>query len=74
MDIIGQNGNDGEHYSILDLNQDGIISEDEIKIIKGKIKKIHNKVGGNLLSHPEELKRIKKLEKELKNYEKDFRK
>ena len=74
MNIIGQNGNDGEHYSILDLNQDGIISEDEIKIIKGKIKKIHNKVGGNLLSHPEELKRIKKLEKELKKYEKDFRK
>ena len=33
MEIIGQNGNDGEHYSEYDLNKDGIIDKDEkIKI------------------------------------------
>ena len=52
MEIIGQNGNDGEHYSKHDLNKDGII---EI-IIMQQIKNIKNKVGGNLQSHPEKLK------------------
>ena len=36
MDIIGQNGNDGEHYSELDLNKDGKIDQSE-KIKKEKI-------------------------------------
>ena len=70
MEIIGQNGNDGEHYSELDLNKDGIIDQDEIQKTKNKISKIRNEVGGNLLAHPERLKVIQKLEKELKLYEK----
>jgi len=42
MEIIGQNGNDGEHYNILDLNQDGIIDKEEIKIATLKIEKLEN--------------------------------
>jgi len=40
MEIIGQNGNDGEHYSEYDLNKDGIIDVDEKKEIEKEIKKL----------------------------------
>ncbi len=40
MEIIGQNGNDGEHYSGLDLNNDGVINEKDIEIAKNRIKEI----------------------------------
>ena len=30
MDIIGQNGNDGEHYSNDDYNKDGIIDNKDL--------------------------------------------
>ena len=63
MEIIGQNGNDGEHYSEYDLNKDGVIGNDEKKILKEQIIKIKNKVGGNLQSHPEKLKEVQRLEK-----------
>ena len=63
MEIIGQNGNDGEHYSEYDLNKDGVIDDDEKKILKEQIIKIKNKVGGNLQSHPEKLKEVQRLEK-----------
>ena len=66
MEVIGQNGNDGEHYSKYDLNKDGVLDQEEILNIKKKIKGIKNKVGGNLQSHPEKLKEIKNLEKLLK--------
>ena len=39
MEIIGQNGNDGEHYSELDLNQDGIVDQKEIETAIDKIKR-----------------------------------
>jgi hypothetical protein len=42
MEIIGQNGNSGEHYNISDLNQDGIIDKEEIKIATLKIEKLEN--------------------------------
>tara|TARA_R110000851_G_scaffold236769_1_gene389433 strand:- start:181 stop:666 length:486 start_codon:yes stop_codon:yes gene_type:complete len=65
MNIIGQNGNEGEHYSELDLNKDGVIDGNEKKVIIKQIKNIKNKVGGNLQSHPEKLKEVQRLEKVL---------
>ena len=49
MDIIGQNGNDGLHYSKFDLNKDGILDKHEIKTavdnLKEKIK--HTQLKGD---------------------------
>ena len=42
MEIIGQNGNDGEHYSELDLNQDGVVDNEEIEKAQARIKEIDN--------------------------------
>jgi hypothetical protein len=67
MEIIGQNGNDGEHYSEFDLNKDGKIDDEEAKLVMGKIENIKNKVGGNLNSHPEKLKEVQRLEKLISN-------
>ena len=65
MEVIGQNGNDGEHYSKYDLNKDGVIDAKEKNRIIKQIKNIKNKVGGNLQSHPEKLKEVQRLEKVL---------
>ena len=65
MEIIGQNGNDGDHYSKHDLNKDGVIDDNEKKVIIKQIKDIKNKVGGNLQSHPEKLKEVQRLERSL---------
>jgi len=70
MNIIGQNGNEGEHYSELDLNKDGKIDQEEIREIKKNIRGIKNEVGGNLMSHPEKLKTIQRLETKIKLFEK----
>jgi hypothetical protein len=48
MEIIGQNGNDGDHYSELDLNQDGIVDQDEIDIATKKIQELENKLDSDL--------------------------
>jgi len=48
MNIIGQNGNEGEHYSELDLNQDGIVDQNEIDIATNKIKKLEDKLDSDL--------------------------
>ena len=40
MEIIGQNGNDGEHYSELDLNNDGVVNEKDLEFAKNRIKEI----------------------------------
>jgi len=69
MDVIGQNGNDGEHYSELDLNKDGIIDNEETKLA---IKQIKDKVGGNLKSHPEKLKEVQRLEGLISSLEDDL--
>jgi hypothetical protein len=52
MDIIGQNGNEGEHYEnelasqqkfdILDLNKDGVVDDEERAIAQSKINSIEN--------------------------------
>ena len=44
MEIIGQNGNDGEHYSELDLNQDGVLDKNEIQKAKNRIKKLKSQL------------------------------
>jgi len=64
MEIIGQNGNDGEHYSELDLNKDGKIDQKEIEFALKRIKQIKNSKGGDLKPNSEierELKSLKKL-------------
>ena len=52
MDIIGQNGNEGEHYEnelasqqefdILDLNKDGVVDDEERAIAQNRIANIEN--------------------------------
>ena len=66
MEIIGQNGNEGEHYSEYDLNKDGILNQEEISNIKKKIKQIKNESGGNLPVYEHKVQEIKNLEKLLK--------
>jgi len=58
MDIIGQNGNDGEHYEEilkyadkydeLDLNKDGIVDNSEIESAKQKIKELESRISSGL--------------------------
>jgi len=70
MNIIGQNGNDGEHYedkefNDLDLNKDGIIDENEKLIAKDKIKELESKIksgmsGFRINKIREEINKIKK--------------
>jgi hypothetical protein len=60
MDIIGQNGNEGEHYEeelasqqkfdILDLNKDGIVDDEERAIAQTKIEAIESDLQNNSLS------------------------
>ena len=66
MEIIGQNGNEGEHYSEYDLNKDGVLDQEEISNIKKKIKQIKNESGGNLPVYEHKVQEIKNLEKLLK--------
>ena len=66
MEIIGQNGNEGEHYSEYDLNKDGVFDQEEISNVKKKIQQIKNESGGNLPAYKHKVQEIKKLEKLLK--------
>jgi hypothetical protein len=60
MDIIGQNGNEGEHYEnelasqqefdILDLNKDGIVDDEEKLIAENKIAVIENELQNTSMS------------------------
>ena len=54
MNIIGQNGNDGDHYeeeyNILDTNQDGIVDQSEIEAAKQKIKSLYSQLNGGISS------------------------
>jgi hypothetical protein len=70
MNIIGQNGNDGEHYedeefNDLDLNKDGIIDENERSIAENRIKELEKKIkpgisGFRINKFKEEINKIKK--------------
>ena len=60
MDIIGQNGNEGEHYEnelasqqefdILDLNKDGVVDDEERAIAENKIAAIESDLQNTSLS------------------------
>jgi hypothetical protein len=49
MDIIGQNGNDGEHYD-LDVNNDGIVDNVDKEISRRRIKEITNIINTSSLT------------------------
>ena len=72
MEIIGQNGNDGEHYSEFDLNKDGVIDDNEKNHLIQKITKIHNKMGGDLKSSPKNVEELIKLENKLDDLTKTY--
>jgi len=64
MEIIGQNGNDGNHYNELDLNKDGKIDQSELKIAKDRLNFLQKSIGGVTKSSnrvDKALKEIKKL-------------
>ena len=61
MEIIGQNGNEGEHYSELDLNKDGIVNSTEIDSAVARIAEIKRLRGGNINPEGEFQKEIKRL-------------
>jgi hypothetical protein len=46
MNIIGQNGNEGEHYSELDLNQDGKVDIKDRLLIISKLKSLQKEFKG----------------------------
>ncbi|MCP4482928.1 MAG: hypothetical protein GY817_09425 [bacterium] len=77
MEIIGQNGNDGEHYSELDLKQDEKSNNKEILRIKQELEDLKNSYG-TVRNYREDndkvdkaLKRIKILEEEVKKIDND---
>ena len=75
MEIIGQNGNDGEHYSELDLNKDGKIDQSELKIAKDKLQSLENTIKdevNNSYKTNKILKEIKKLKKLISFLEDDL--
>jgi len=63
MNIIGQNGNTGEHYEEFDLNKDGKISQKEIDVVLNKMKKIQTQMGGNLNPNSDMGREMVKLQK-----------
>ena len=75
MEIIGQNGNDGEHYSELDLNKDGKTDQSELKIAKDKLQSLENTIKdevNNSYKTNKILKEIKKLKKLISFLEDDL--
>ena len=74
MEIIGQNGNDGDHYNELDLNKDGKIDSNELFQAKQELKQLKNSIIGITKSSnkvDKALKRIKVLEAEITKLEED---
>ncbi len=74
MNIIGQNGNNGEHYDPVDLNKDGKITSSEIEQAKQEIKDLESTIVGVTKSSnrvDKALKRIKKLKESIRRLEDD---
>ncbi|MDA8940883.1 hypothetical protein N9H34_01975 [bacterium] len=61
MEIIGQNGNDGEHYSEFGLNQDGKVDVEDRSIIISKLKSLQKEFEGPIKD------KLRKLENEVHN-------
>jgi hypothetical protein len=71
MDIIGQNGNSGEHYGEFDLDKDGILSQSEADSVVLQITKIKSQMGGNLNPNSDMGREVKRLENFLEIAKKD---
>ena len=67
MEIIGQKGNDGEHYSELDLNKDGVVDQEEIEKAQARINEIRKLKGGDLIPNSSWDKEIQALKNQIKN-------
>ena len=77
MEIIGQNGNDGDHYNELDLNKDGKIDSNELFQAKQELKQLQNSIVGVTKSSnkvDKALKRIKILESLISSFDDDLTK
>ena len=77
MEIIGQNGNDGDHYNDLDLNKDGKIDSNELFQAKQELKQLQNSIVGVTKSSnkvDKALKRIKILESLISSFDDDLTK
>ena len=61
MNIIGQNGNDGEHYSEWDLNGDGKVDIKDRLLMISKLKSLQKEFKGSMKN------KLLKLEKEIHN-------
>ena len=46
MEVIGQNGNEGEHYSEYDLNKDSKIDKSELEVAKDRLKFLQESIVG----------------------------
>ena len=64
MEIIGQNGNDGDHYLELDLNMDGVIDEAELKTAYERIQQLEAILMTNITDHTFIFNKIIKVIKE----------
>jgi len=62
MEIIGQNGNDGEHYSEFDLNKDGVVDAQERLLMISKLRDMQKDFSGEILN------KLKNLEKEIHSF------
>lgn len=65
MGIVGQNGNNEEHYPEIDLNQDGIIDESEIQAAKDRLEYLESSIIG-ITKNSNKLKPVLKEIKSLK--------
>jgi len=74
MNVIGQNGNDGEHYSELDLNKDGKIDQYEIEKAQARIVEIQNQKGGDLQVNSHLSKELNRLRQLIIDQDKDLTK
>jgi len=63
MEIIGQNGNDGDHYNELDLNKDGKIDQSELKIAKDRLNFLQRSIAGVTKSSNRVDKALKEMKK-----------
>ena len=61
MEIIGQNGNDGEHYAELDLNRDGKVDIKDRLLMISKLKSLQKEFKGSIKD------KLVELEKEIHN-------
>ena len=67
MDIIGQNGNDGEHYD-LDVNNDGLIDKNEIKIAQNRSQEIEKILNNTPNLSKEWIKKLSKEKRDIDDY------